>query len=688
LNSFKSGNRYLMLDDPKQQNGRPGKRRKLVKSGYLVRVVSLLGLASMALMAQVARQADGVPLKNWSTPLYWQPNQSERQASTVLSHSAVPQLQFSTNAVSVDALTFVAITPCRLVDTRGAAAGFIGVTPFNGPFLAAGATLPVPVQSLSQSSTTAPAPCGVIPSIAEAYSFSVTVVPVAGGAVDYVTLWPAGSPQPYVATLNDPQGAIVADAAIVPAGSPDGGISVFNEGPGATNVVIDMNGYFTAPTDLNGNTAVGAGTLSSNTSGTGNTASGAGALQDNSTGESNTATGSGALLSNTTGNLNTASGSGALLANTSGANNTAIGFTALLSNTTGMNNTASGVYALSSNTTGKDNTASGMSALAANNTGNYNTASGAQALQRNTGMQNTATGFSALANNTIGGSNTATGLSALYANTSGGYNTASGIIALQNNTIGYQNTANGYDALGDNTTGMNNTADGVQALASSTTGSNNIAIGEQAAISVTTGSNNIQIGNQGVSTDGVAADSGVIRIGTVGFQTSTLIAGIYGGTPSGTNSPVCVDATGLLGTVGCTTPLLAGPVASSRRFKEQIADMGDSSSKVLQLRPVTFLYKPEYDDGSHSLQYGLIAEEVAKLYPEMVGYDKDGQPSSVKFQSLAPMLLNEVQKQNAQLQNQVQFQQEENRKLEDRLAALETLLSSQTPAAARPADNH
>jgi hypothetical protein len=121
-----------------------------------------------------------------------------------------------------------------------------------------------------------------------------------------------------------------------------------------------------------------------------------------------------------------------------------------------------------------------------------------------------------------------------------------------------------------------------------------------------------------------------------------------------------------------------GIQTSSRRFKEQITDMGDSSSKLLQLRPVNFFYKPEYDDGSHLLQYGLIAEEVEKVYPEMVAYDKDGQILTVKYQMLAPMLLNEVQKQNAQLQNQnaqlqeqVQLQQEENRKLEDRLAALE-----------------
>jgi hypothetical protein len=118
--------------------------------------------------------------------------------------------------------------------------------------------------------------------------------------------------------------------------------------------------------------------------------------------------------------------------------------------------------------------------------------------------------------------------------------------------------------------------------------------------------------------------------------------------------------------------------------------MGDTSSKLLQLRPVTFFYKSQYDDGSPTQQYGLIAEEVAKLYPDMVGYDKDGQPASVKYQSLAPMLLNEVQKQNAQLQQQLEInrlQQEHNRKLEDRLAALEALLSSRTSTAAQPASS-
>ncbi len=541
-----------------------------MKPNYLFRVVFLSVFASVALTAQVARQENVVPLKNWATPLYWQPSQAER--------GATPQLQFSANQVSADALTFVAITPCRLVDTRGAAAGFNGMDPFAGPSIAAKAALTIPVQSPAEATTnTEPAPCGVIPNIAQAYSFNLTVVPVAGGAVDYVSLWPAGATQPYVATLDDPQGAIVSNAAIVPAGpsaSPGyGGVSVYNAGPAATNFIIDMNGYFAAPTDVHGNTAVGVGALANDTHFVNGSDSGGG----------NTATGYYALTFNTTGENNTASGSGALQDNTTGSGNTASGSNALLFNTTGGNNTASGINALFSNTTGSDNTASGLL------------------------------------------------------------------------------------ALGNNTTGANNTASGYQALVNNTTGSNNIAVGYQSALNAPNGnSNSIYIGSEGTAGD----NSGTIAIGTVGTQTSAYIAGIYGGTPGRPNLLVCVDANGTLGTTGCSS------TPSSRRFKEQIADMGDSSSKLIQLRPVTFLYKPEYDDGSHTLQYGLIAEEVAKLYPEMVGYDKDGQPSSVKYQSLAPMLLNEVQKLAAQ-----------NRKLEDRLAALEALLSSQTPTATRPASS-
>jgi hypothetical protein len=188
---------------------------------------------------------------------------------------------------------------------------------------------------------------------------------------------------------------------------------------------------------------------------------------------------------------------------------------------------------------------------------------------------------------------------------------------------------------------------------------------------VSAGNNNIDIGNVGTS-----GDSAAIKIGTQGTQTSAFIAGISGVTSSG-GIEVFVNSSGQLGTAN-----------SSRRFKEEITDMGDTSSKLLQLRPVTFFYKPEYDDGSHLLQYGLIAEEVAKVYPEMVAYDHDGQILTVRYQMLAPMLLNEAQKQSARverLEEQNRKLEEQNRKLEERLAALEGFSSNQTAAATRPA---
>jgi hypothetical protein len=487
---------------------------------------------------------------------------------------------FSANAVSTNALTFVAITPCRLVDTRGATAGFNGADPFAGPSIAAKATLTIPVQSPTEASTnTTPAPCGVIPSIAQAYSFNLTVVPHLGGAVDYVSLWPAGAAQPFVATINDPQGAIVANAAIVPAGTPSGGISVYNDGPSVTDVVIDMNGYYTAPSDLNNNTAIGAGTLSSNT-----------------TGNSNTATGSDALNANTTGHANTANGQDTLQSNTAGIENTAIGFDALQNNVSGNDNVASGYKALQNNT-GSNNTATGSQALQ-NNTADGNTAAGYEAMQSNTGGgTNSAFGYQALFSNTTGSYNTAVGYQALQ-NNAASSNTAVGYNALQSNTEGSSNTATGYEALQDTTTGIYNTAIGFGALLNITTGGNNIGIGEYAGDDISGGnSNNIDIGNYGVSTDGAASNSGVIRIGAAGLQSSTYIAGISGVGVGG--SAVYVNGSGQLGIQ-----------TSSRRFKEQITDMGDTSSRLFQLRPVNFFYRPEYDDGSHMLQYGLIAEEV------------------------------------------------------------------------------
>jgi hypothetical protein len=178
-------------------------------------------LLPVTLAAQEAR--DVIPLKNWSTPLYWHANQTERDAAI----QASPRLAFPQNAVSTDALTCVAVTPCRLVDTRGSVAGFNGMDPFAGPSIPARGTLTISVQSPTEASAnTTPVPCGVVPSIAQAYSFNVTALP--HGEVDWLTVWPAGSAQPIVSTLNDLQGVIIANAPIVPAGTLSGGISVYN----------------------------------------------------------------------------------------------------------------------------------------------------------------------------------------------------------------------------------------------------------------------------------------------------------------------------------------------------------------------------------------------------------------------------------------------------------------------------
>jgi hypothetical protein len=157
----------------------------------------------------------------------------------------------TTTEGSATGLQFYPVSPCRLVDTRGASAGFNGNFPFSGPSLIGGATANFPVQSPSEATAdTTPAPCGTIPSDAQAYSLNTTLVPDAGGLDHYITLWPSGLAQPYVSTLNDQQGEVVANAAIVPAGAPSGGVSVFNQGPATADIILDMNGYFAAPTGL------------------------------------------------------------------------------------------------------------------------------------------------------------------------------------------------------------------------------------------------------------------------------------------------------------------------------------------------------------------------------------------------------------------------------------------------------
>jgi len=358
---------------------------------------------------------------------------------------------------------------------------------------------------------------------------------------------------------------------------------------------------------------------------------------------------------------------GLLISN--GKGNTALGPLALGLNTTGTNNSASGYNALAFNSSGQQNTGTGGYALFSNGTGSYNTATGYGTLQSNTsGSYSTATGFNALATTGGAGFNTADGANALYSNTLGQDNTASGFSALYLNSVGSQNTASGYYAMYSNTFGGNNTAVGFNALYSNSTGSNNIALGYQAGYVVSGGSNNIHIGSQGIYND-----NSVVRIGTPGNQTSFFVAGVAGANVNG--APVLLDAaTGQLGVA-----------SSSRRYKDDIEDMGEASRGLLHLRPVTFRYKQPLADGSRPLQFGLVAEEVAEVFPELVARSADGQIETVKYQLLEPMLLNELQRQQAEIRHQRdQISRLEERldeqghlssALQERLAKLESTLA-------------
>jgi hypothetical protein len=237
-------------------------------------------------------------------------------------------------------------------------------------------------------------------------------------------------------------------------------------------------------------------------------------------------------------------------------------------------------------------------------------------------------------NNSSGSNNAALGANALTENTTGNSNTACGYNALANSTTGSFNAALGAGAGGDNTTGSSNTACGYNALASNTTGSFNIALGVGAASSLTSGSYNITIGNTATTTE-----SDIIRIGTEGVQTTTFMAGISGATVAG-GAEVYVSSGGQLGTI-----------TSSARFKKDIRSMDDASDVILSLRPVTFHYKAELDSQGIP-QFGLVAEEVEKIDPDLVARDDKNQVYTVRYQAVSAMLLNEFIKQHHTVEDQ------------------------------------
>ena len=305
---------------------------------------------------------------------------------------------------------------------------------------------------------------------------------------------------------------------------------------------------------------------------------------------------------------NTAEGTNALFSLTSGIDNTAVGFEALFRNTTADFNTAEGFGALFNNTSGTQNTATGVNALISNTTGSFNTANGVNTLFRNT------TGFQ----------NAATGVQALFSNTTGFHNTAAGFQALLSNTTGNHNTADGDNALVHDTTGSLNTAIGAHALDQNITGSSNVALGFQAGFNIT-GSGNVCVGENIV---GVAGESNVTRIRNVGST---------------------AQSNGVFVTVGAGGKL--GFQVSSRRYKDDIKPMAGASEALFALKPVSFRYKQEIDP-ARSPDFGLIAEDVATVNPDLVARDEEGNIVTVRYQAVNAMLLNEFLKEHKKVEEQ------------------------------------
>jgi hypothetical protein len=333
--------------------------------------------------------------------------------------------------------------------------------------------------------------------------------------------------------------------------------------------------------------------------------------------------------------------------------NTAEGDNALFTLTTGASNTAIGFAALASNTSADFNTAFGFAALGSNTTGDLNTAEGSGALLLNTtGSSNTANGNNALFHNTSGFQNVATGVQALFSNTTGFHNMAAGFQALLSNTTGNHNTADGDNALVHNTTGIFNTAIGGHALDQNVTGSSNVALGFQAGFNIT-GSGNVCVGENIL---GLAGESNVTRIGNIGST---------------------AQANSVFVTVGAGGKL--GFQVSSRRYKDDIKPMDKASEALFALKPVSFRYKQEIDPAC-SPDFGLIAEDVATVNPDLVARDEEGKIVTVRYQAVYAMLLNEFLKEHRAFlkeQRKVEVQEKTIAELKSGMTTLATTVKEQ-----------
>jgi hypothetical protein len=601
-----------------------------------VRRCVVLALMILCLGSLALAQDEELPLATWGAPPYWTPPPVKQLGSKAAGGMVAQAQGMTARAAALPSapLPFVAITPCRIVDTR-----ITDTDGFHSPNFIDDETRTFPFPSSPD--------CPGLPSTAGAFSVNVQLRTIS--QLGFLTLFPTGASRPGVSTLVGNPASWTTNAAVVPAGTA-GQIDVYCQY--AARVVIDINGYYgpqsvvTSAFGRSGDvTAVGgdytaalvtntpAGTISAT-----DVQAAIDQLDNSKAAFSHTHTGAsitglisgGVLFGNSSGNI----GQNASQLSWDQANSRLGIGTATPSQQlelTGMMKMPATVATSGTPTAGVIYVGSYPFI---HNYGSQNTFLGRSGNFSMTGFNNTATGADSLGATTTGYYNTASGGGSLQNNTTGVQNTASGAVSLSLNTEGSHNTAMGTFSLRDNTTGSYNTAIGMDGLLHSTSGSRNIALGYDAGVNLTVGDYNIDIGNAGE-----AGEGSTIRIGTDGYQTSTFIAGIRGrGTGVANAVAVLIDSNGQLATA-----------SSSIRFKQDVADMGDASSRLMDLRPVTFRYK------SHPvgpLQYGLIAEEVEAAMPELVVKDATGQPETVAYHELPAMLLNELQKQQATIQRQ------------------------------------
>lgn len=567
---------------------------------------------------------DAIP--NWVAAPFWQPAgahvKGTQNAKTI-----------EAAAVASAPLPFIAITPCRLMDTRNA--GQTGA--FGPPSLGVDVSRTIPI-------STHPV-CTGIPGTAGAYSLNITVTNTGASAFGFLKVWPAGATEPNVSTLNwAAAGETVANAAIVPVGT--SGSVVVKSGNASSDVIVDINGYYagTIVSSLTAGTGVSVSAPSGNVT-VGIANGGVGLTQispaGSAAGQALVSTGAAAAWGSPV------SFTGSLAGEVTGGQGTTVVSNAVSTNTASAIVRRDGTGGFNAGAV----TLSGNLTLPA---GNGSILQGTEPLLHTAGTESTYVGVTSGNPATTGSADTAVGVGTLHSNTSGNNNTAVGWFSMFNVTTGALNTAFGSEALAHNAAGDNNTALGEEALHFNT-GSNNIGIGSLGGFALTTGSGNIAIDNQGV-----AAESNTIRIGSV--QTRTFLAGVRGVTTGAANGlAVLVDSNGQLGTV-----------SSSAATKREIASIDEESAALRKLRPVSFFYK---SDTVGYRQYGLVAEEVAQVMPELVQFNAEGAPETVRYHFLAPLLLSEVQK----LEQTIDTQRRLIAALEERLSALEERKKSETP---------